>query len=246
MYRNVNAGHVGCSLSAAEILTVVKFSWFQPGDELILSKGHAAAALYSVLAEYGDIHDTDCATFYQEGTLYAAHPPPGKIPGIRFATGSLGHGLSLGSGLALANKLDDDNARIYVVCSDGEMNEGSTWEAVLFAGHHKFANLVCIVDRNQIQGFGRTEDVISLGDLGAKFRQFGWDAVEVPGHDVDALSELYTSEICRSRNKPLAIICNTIKGYGYCELENTVACHYLPMTEEQYSKMVPPPGANGV
>jgi transketolase len=238
MYKTANAGHVGSSLSVAEILSVVKMSWMNPDDDLVLSKGHAAAALYSVLAECGDISEDDCRSFYHDGTFFAAHPPPGKIPGIRFATGSLGHGLGLGAGLAFSNSLLKSNADVYVVCSDGELNEGSTWEAVMFAAQHRLSNLVCLIDWNKIQGFGRTVDVISLGDLSAKFKAFSWDTTTVNGHDVNELEAVGFNLKNKRRERPMAILCNTIKGRGFCELEDTIACHYLPMSDDQFNKML--------
>src|SRR5262249_53076531 len=155
-------------------LTLIKFVAMEKGDELILSKGHAAAALYATLAEFGDLGYSELNTFYQDGTWLSAHPPPKKLPGIPFATGSLGHGLSLASGMALGRKLRNRPGQIFCLTSDGELNEGSTWEAALFASHHQLSNLVWLIDRNGLQGFGRTEQVLRLEPLPEKLKAFGF------------------------------------------------------------------------
>ena len=154
MYKQANAGHVGCSLSVAEIITFVRFGWMNENDEIILSKGHAAAALYSMLAEDGTLSEEDIQTFYKNGTHLAAHPPVNKIRRIPFATGSLGHGLSLAAGLGLAQKLKKKDKKIFCITSDGEINEGSTWEAALFIAHHQLTNVIWLIDRNNLQGYG--------------------------------------------------------------------------------------------
>src|SRR6478609_7381828 len=165
MYKHANAGHIGCSLSSTEMLTFLRFDWMEEGDEFVLSKGHAAALLYSVWAEYGILSEADIESFYKNNTYLAAHPPANKIKGIPFATGSLGHGLSLAAGLGLGLKLRKSNKKVFCITSDGELNEGSIWEAAMFIAHHNLTNVVWMIDRNQIQGFGRTEDVIKLNPL---------------------------------------------------------------------------------
>jgi transketolase len=230
MYKAANAGHVGCSLSCAEILTFVEFGWMKEGDEIILSKGHAAASLYSVLAEAGKIDESEIATFYKNSTYLAAHPPTNKLKGIPFATGSLGHGLSLAAGLGLAATLKKTGKHIFCVTSDGELNEGSTWEAALFIAHHKLTNVVWLVDRNRLQGFGRTEDVLGLDPLDKKIEAFGFDVIQINGHD---FNEFNTAKEKAAKNKkPTAIICNTVKGNNWTTYENKVDSHYLPMKEE--------------
>ncbi len=202
-------------------------------DELILSKGHAAALLYSILAEDGTISAAEIETFYKNGTHLSAHPPVNKIKGIPFATGSLGHGLSIAAGLGLANKLKKNNKKIYCITSDGELNEGSTWEAALFMAHHNLNNVVWFIDRNYIQGFGRTEDTMKLEPLDKKLESFGFNVVMADGHNFESLQSA-TSAL--SQQKPTAIICKTIKGKDL-KLEDTVDCHYLPLTEEDYLKL---------
>jgi len=233
MYKQANAGHVGCSLSCLEMVVFVKFELMTAGDELILSKGHAAALLYSVFAEAGVISEAEIETFYKNGTYLSAHPPVNKIKGIPFATGSLGHGLSIAAGLALANKFKKTSKRIFCITSDGELNEGSTWEAALFIAHHNLKNVVWFIDRNYIQGFGRTEDTMKLEPLDKKLESFGFNVTIADGHDFASLRNAMAPA---NQDKPTAVICKTIKGKDM-KLEDTVDCHYLPLTEEDYIKL---------
>lgn len=233
MYKKANAGHVGCSLSSLEIMVYIKFALMQAGDEIILSKGHAAALLYSVLAEDGTLSQEDIDSFYKNGTYLSAHPPVNKIQGIPFATGSLGHGLSIAAGLGLANKLKQTNKKIFCITSDGELNEGSTWEAALFIAHHNLKNVIWFIDRNYLQGFGRTEDTIKLDPLDKKLESFGFQVIMTEGHNFDLLKEAVSQF---QNEKPLALICKTTKGKDM-KLENTVDCHYLPLTEEDFLKL---------
>ncbi|MFT3910218.1 MAG: transketolase [Ferruginibacter sp.] len=234
MYKAANAGHVGCSLSCLEIITFIKFQLMKGDDELILSKGHAAALLYSVLAEDGVIPEAEIESFYKNGTLLSAHPPVNKIKGIPFATGSLGHGLSIAAGLGLANKLKRTDKKIYCITSNGELNEGSTWEAALFMSHHNLKNVLWFIDRNFIQGFGRTEDTMKLEPLDKKLESFGFEVVTAEGHDFDSLK----NSVAQFHNeKPLAVICNTTKGKDLT-LQDTVDCHYLPLTDSDFQKLI--------
>jgi len=233
MYKNANAGHVGCSLSCLETMVFVKFGLMKKDDELILSKGHAAALLYSVWAEDGIISEEEIDTFYKNGTYLSAHPPVNKIPGIPFATGSLGHGLSIAAGLGLANKIKKTDKKIFCITSDGEINEGSTWEAAMFIAHHNLKNITWFIDRNYIQGFGRTEDTIKLDPLDKKLESFGFQVVIANGHSFDALKRAVSQN---ENTKPLVIICNTKKGKDLA-LEDTVDCHYLPLTEADFEKL---------
>ncbi len=233
MYKQANAGHVGCSLSVAEMLTFVRFGWMKEDDEIILSKGHAAAALYSMLAEDGTLSEEDIKTFYKNGTHLAAHPPVNKIKRIPFATGSLGHGLSLAAGLGLAQKLKKKDKKVFCITSDGEINEGSTWEAALFIAHHKLNNVVWLIDRNKLQGYGRTEDVMGLEPLDKKLEAFGFNVLIADGHDFEALEKAKVES--EKLKVPTAIICNTTKGHGWKTYEDKVDCHYLPMKDDQYS-----------
>lgn len=234
MYKTANAGHVGCSLSCLEIITFIKFHLMKSDDELILSKGHAAALLYSVLAEDGVISEEEIQSFYKDGTILSAHPPVNKIKSIPFATGSLGHGLSIAAGMGLANKFKKKDKKIFCITSDGELNEGSTWEAALFIAHHCLKTVVWFIDRNSIQGFGRTEDTLKLEPLNKKLESFGFEVVIADGHDFDSLK----NSVAQFHNeKPLAVICNTIKGRDL-SLQDTVDCHYLPLTDSDFQKLI--------
>jgi transketolase len=235
MYKAANAGHVGSSLSCAEILTFVRFAWMQGDDRLVVSKGHAAAAVYALLVESGDLPAAELATFYQDGTRLAAHPPPGLCPLSPFATGSLGHGLSLAAGLALGAKMQGKRQKVFCVTSDGELNEGSIWEAALFAAHHELKNLIWLVDRNGLQGFGRTEDVVALEPLSSKLAAFGMTVLDADGHDFRDLERARAQ--LEGAAGPVALVCRTLKGHGIQGLEATVASHYLPMSDEQYAQI---------
>lgn len=232
MYKSANAGHVGCSLSVAEVITFVRFAWMKEDDEIILSKGHAAASLYSVLAEDGTLSEADIQTFYKNDTHLAAHPPVNKVKRIPFATGSLGHGLSLAAGFGISHKLKKNAKTTFCITSDGEINEGSTWEAALFIAHHNLTNVVWLVDRNKLQGYGRTEDVMKLDPLDKKIEAFGFHVIIADGHNFSSL--IQAKEEALKSNKPVAIICNTTKGKGWTTYEDKVDCHYLPMKDDQY------------
>ncbi|HLP53289.1 MAG TPA: transketolase [Chitinophagales bacterium] len=232
MYKAANAGHVGCSLSVAEMITFVRFGWMAGQDEIILSKGHAAAALYSMLAEDGSLTEDDISTFYKNNTYLAAHPPVNKIKRVPFATGSLGHGLSLAAGLGLAQKLKKTDKKVFCLTSDGEINEGTTWEAALFIAHHKLTNVIWLVDRNNLQGYGRTEDVMKLEPLDKKLEAFGFNVVIADGHNFSSFEEAKQKTL--NSKLPTAIICNTTKGKGWKTYEDKVDCHYLPMKDDQY------------
>ncbi len=238
MYKKAQAGHIGSSLSCAEILVFLKFAWMKGDDRLVLSKGHAVAALYSLLHEAGHLSQSQIDSFYEEGTLLSALPPFNAFEAIPFATGSLGYGLSLSAGMALGALLERRGRRFFCVTSDGELDEGSVWEAALFIAHRKMTNVVWVIDRNQLQAIGRTEDVMALEPLDAKLRAFGYHVVVANGHDFTSL--LAAREECLraidARKAPVAIIANTVKGNGVRSMQDTVACHYLPMDDGQYEE----------
>lgn len=238
MYKKADAGHIGSSLSCAEILVFLKFAWMRDDDTFVLSKGHAVAALYSVLAEANLLTAAQIASYYEDGTKLPALPPFNAIPEIPFATGSLGHGLSLSAGMALGARLDGRDQRFFCVTSDGELDEGSVWEAALFIAHRKLANVVWVVDRNHIQAIGRTEDVLGLEPLGAKLRAFGFHVIDVDGHSFESLlaARQECAELWQTRAAPVVIIADTVKGHGISYLQNTVDSHYLPMTDAQYEQ----------
>jgi transketolase len=240
MYKRAHAGHIGSSLSCAEILVFLKFAWMRDDDTFVLSKGHAVAALYSLLAEVGILTEDEIDSFYQEGTRLSAHPPFNTIKQIPFATGSLGHGLSLSAGMALGATLNRHPRRFFCLTSDGELDEGSVWEAALFIAHRKLTSVVWLIDRNRIQATGRTEDVMALEPLDAKLRAFGFHVVVADGHDFGSL--LAARDECtkvlegHGGSAPVAIIANTVKGHGIRSMENTVDSHYLPMDDAQYAQ----------
>lgn len=236
MYYNVNAGHVGSSLSCAEILGVIWFYFKSDNDRFVLSKGHAAAALYATLHVANNISAEEIETFYKNNTVLPAHPPVNKFKDIPFATGSLGHGLSIASGFGYSNKIRNSDHKVFCVTSDGELNEGSTWEAALFIAHNKLNNVLWIIDRNRFQGFGHTEETIMLDPLDKKLEAFGFHVVEINGNSVQEL--MTVNDIFKKSIKPVAVIANTIKGNGWNNKENTLDSHYLPMEDQEYTELL--------
>jgi transketolase len=202
-------------------------------DRFILSKGHGGAGVYAALAECGyfpiEWLDQHCA----KGSKLCGHVSHIGIPGVELSTGSLGHGLSVGAGMAYAAQLDQKAFRVFVLLSDGECDEGSNWEAVLFAAHHKLSNLVAIVDYNKIQGVATVEKTLRLEPFGEKWRAFGWSVREVDGHDHDALSYALNVTPC-IENAPVCIIAHTIKGRGVSFMENSILWHYRSPQGEEF------------
>ena len=235
LYHKANAGHIGCALSCIDIL-IALFDVKSKDERVILSKGHAAAALYVVLNSTGEIDDKTLGTFYQNGTKLSAHPSANSFPNIPFALGSLGHGLPIGCGMATANKLLNNKEHVYVLMSDGETNTGTTWEAAHYAVSRKLNNLIVIIDKNNLQGFGNLTDI--LGDTAAidKWRSIGFDAVQINGHDIGNMIEQINELKASGNNKPKLIIADTVKGKGVEYMENKLEWHYLPMSEELYSQ----------
>ncbi len=238
LYKKANAGHIGSSLSCLDILIYLYFVEMKKKDKFVLSKGHAAAALYTVLAKSGRIPEKLLRTFYADGTLLAAHPPcSGKLKEIVFGTGSLGHGLSLATGFALSAKLLKQKFNVYCLLSDGDCNEGSTWEAALFAAQHNLSNLVIIIDYNKLQAFGYSKEVINLENLAEKFRSFNFSVVEAK--DGNSFSDLEKAflKVKKIRSKqPKVIIAHTIKGKGVSFMEDKLEWHYWPMDAKQYEQ----------
>jgi transketolase len=238
MYKMAHAGHIGSSLSCAEILVLLKYAWMHDEDTFVLSKGHAVAALYALLAETNAVDPRELETFYGEATRFPALPPVNTLAEIPFATGSLGHGLSLCAGMALGSTLNRRERRIFCLTSDGELDEGSTWEAALFIAHRKLTNVVWLIDRNRLQAIGGTEEVLALEPLDAKLDAFGFHVIAADGHDFRSLLQMrdQCTQALASQGRPLAIICNTTKGHGIRHMQDTVASHYLPMDDAQYSQ----------
>ncbi len=204
-------------------------------DRLILSKGHAATALYAALMAKGILSEE---TFWRTGTFQAdlaEQPAPFCAPGVEWATGSLGHGLAAGIGVALASRIQENPVRIMVVLSDGECNEGSTWEAALFAPAHKLTQLMAVVDSNKWQATGRTADIVALHPIREKFEAFGWNAVEIDGHDLGQLTSSMQS-FNRDDERPTAIIANTVKGKGVSFMEDDNNWHYRTPTAEEVQR----------
>jgi transketolase len=235
MHYEARVGHVGGNLSCLEILMVLHHDVLGPTDHFILSKGHAAGALYVTLWSAGLLTDEDLLTFHGENTRLPGHPPVSGIPQIEFPTGSLGHGLSIAAGLALGKRLQGEPGRVYCLTSDGEWNEGSAWEALIFARQQELDNLVVLVDCNGLQGFGRTEDIANIGRLAEKFCSFGFDATDVNGHDPQEILESCSRA---ASGRPCAVIAHTTKGHGVSFMEDRFEWHYLPLSEEQYQQAV--------
>lgn len=246
MVHSAKSGHPGGSLSGADILTVLyqkclnipsdwdKSSDFTNRDRFILSKGHASPLLYSILAEYGLIKEEELVTFRKMGSKLQGHPSKGYVAGIEASTGSLGQGLSLGCGIAMGLKLDKNPANVVVYLGDGELQEGSNWEAFMQAAHRNLDNLIAIIDRNKLQIDGCTENVMSLGNVADKIRSFGWDVVEIDGHDLNQIYEAV--EKGKKSNKPFAIVANTVKGKGVSFMENQASWHGKAPNEEQLAQ----------
>jgi transketolase len=234
MHYEAHAGHLGGGLSAIDILTYLHAVWLRPIDQFILSKGHAASSLYATLHHFGKLSDAELASYYEDGTLLPAHPAPRGVAAIPAATGSLGHGLPIAAGMAHSYRhLRQTDARVACLLSDGECNEGSTWEGALFAAHHRLENLSVLVDADGIQGFGRTEDVLGLEPFAMKWQAFGFDVRECDGHD---FGELHAALSAPSTGRPRCVVARTVKGKGVSFMENTVDWHYWPMSEAQYGE----------
>ena len=242
MVRRSKGGHIGGSMSCMDILVslyyeVMDVSKIQSGapdrDRFILSKGHCAEGLYAVLADRGFFPKEELDTYAAFQTRLAQHPTR-KVPGVELATGALGHGLSAGTGMALALKRDGIPAQVYVMMGDGEQAEGSVWEAAMAAAKYKLSNLTAVVDRNRLQISGCTEDVMPLDDLAQRYRAFGWNAVECNGH---CQAELCRALRIRAQEQPTAVICSTIKGYGSPVMENRADWHHKVPNDEEYTRI---------
>lgn len=238
--KRAHVGHVGSSMAIADIVTLL-YDRLLDGqdpqspdrDRVVLSKGHAALALYAALALKGHITATQLDTYCGDDSLLGVHPEP-ALNGVDFATGSLGQGLSVGAGAALAARIQGSSRRVFVVNSDAECNEGSIWEAVMFAGQHRLANLVSIVDMNAQQAFGYTRDVIDMEPMADKWRAFGWDVHETDGHDVDAMEKVVRRLDFKS-GPPHVLLARTDFGGGVSYMRSQIKWHYLPMTDDDYA-----------
>jgi len=244
MVHRANASHVGTCLSIADILAVLysgilRVNPKQPDwpdrDRFILSKGHGAAVTYAVLAECGFFPKEWLDTYCQDGAKLPGHITSHGIPGVEVSTGSLGHGLSIGCGMALATKRDGRSYRVFVLLSDGECDEGSTWEAVLFAPQHRLDNLIAIVDYNKIQAFGMGKEVLDLEPLADKWRAFNWAVQEIDGHNCSQIEDAFKN-VPFELGKPSCIVAHTVKGKGVSFMENRLEWHYKSPNAEQLAQ----------
>jgi transketolase len=237
-------GHTGGDLSAADILTALYFAVLEVDpalpdaperDRYIQSKGHASGVLYTTLAAAGFIPDSLLDAYMAPGSPLNGHPDRKKVPGVETNTGPLGHGLPVAVGTAIAAKLDRSRRRTFVLCGDGELQEGSNWEAIMAAAHHGLDNLVLIVDRNRLQQGARTEDTNGLDPLDAKLAAFGWSVREIDGNDIPALLEVFDA-VPFSADRPSAVIANTIKGRGVSFMEDRVEWHHKVPTADELER----------
>jgi transketolase len=232
-----HVGHIGSALSIADMLAAVYGEVLPPGpddgperDRFVLSKGHAALALYAALAATGRLAPERVSEYCTDGTAVGVHPEH-DLPGVDFSTGSLGQGLSIGAGAAFAARMQGSTRRAFVLMSDAEGNEGSVWEAAMFAAHHRLGNLVALVDVNGQQALGYTRDVLA-GDLPARWDAFGWDVHVIDGHDVDVIAS--TIRGLPVGGPPHVLLCETTFGKGVSFMESKIEWHYLPLDEERH------------
>ncbi len=244
--RMTSAGgssHIGSILSMADLVAVLYGSVMRvrpqeprwpDRDRFILSKGHAGAGVYAALAERGFFPTAHLAQHYQDGSVFSGHVSHKGVPGVELSTGALGHGLAVASGMALAAKLDGKAHRVFVLMSDGECDEGSVWEAALFAAHHELRQLVAIVDYNKIQSLASVADTIRLEPFADKWRAFGWSVQEVDGHDHDALHLAFSRVPCLT-GRPTVLIAHTTKGKGVSFMQNSVLWHYRTARGDEFA-----------
>lgn len=241
---SAKSGHPGGALSIADILTVLYFNQMNVNPEmpesnlrerLVLSKGHASAALYAVLAERGFINKEDLKTFRKLGSNLQGHPDMEKVPGVDMSTGSLGQGLSIANGMAIASKMDNLGCRVYCILGDGEIEEGQIWEAAMTSNKYKLDNLCVIVDNNNLQIDGTIGEVMSSYPIDSKFKSFGFQVINIDGHDIEEIIKAF--EVAKNvKEKPTCIIAKTTKGKGVSFMENQVGWHGKAPNEEQYKK----------
>jgi transketolase len=237
------SSHVGSVLSMTDLVAVLYGAVLQlrpeeprwPGrDRFILSKGHAGAGIYAALAERGFFSVERLGQHYQDGSIFSGHVSHKGVPGVELSTGALGHGLAVGCGMALATKLNARVHRVFVLMSDGECDEGSVWEAALFAGHHQLDRLVVVIDYNKIQSLASVADTIRLEPFADKWRAFGWAVREVDGHDHEALHAAFGALPLES-GKPSVLIAHTTKGKGVSFMEHSVLWHYRTARGEEFA-----------
>lgn len=241
MVHAAKSGHPGGSLSAADIVTCLYFNEMNVNEEnvesnkrdrFVLSKGHASPLLYSVLAEKGFISEEELLTFRQVNSKLQGHPNMNYVKGVDMSTGSLGQGISCAVGMAMANKLDNSEYRVYALLGDGECEEGQVWEAAMAAAHYKLDNLCAILDYNGLQIDGNITDVMNPAPFGKKFEAFGWHVITIDGHDMEAITSAY-AKAKECKGKPTMIVAKTIKGKGVSYMENNYAWHGVAPSDEE-------------
>lgn len=241
------SGHYGSSFSCAEIFAtlyyhVMKYDPKRPKwkerDRFVMGKGHAAVGLYSILADVGFFPKEKLDTYAEVESAFGDHPDMNKIPGIDFSSGSLGHGISVCVGMALGARLDGIKNRIYCLLGDGETQEGQVWEAAMSAGNYGLGNLVAILDNNKVTVDGHTKELMDIHPIKEKWESFGWNVVEVDGHDVSRLIDVFDHLPDPSSKKPTIIVCDTISGKGVSWMENTFEWHVANLAEEDIKKAV--------
>ncbi len=245
MTKISKGSHIGSILSLADIVAVLYSDILQyrsddpnwsDRDRVILSKGHAGAAIYAALAEVGFFSTEILKTHYADGSILSGHVSSKGVPGVEFSTGSLGHGLPVGAGMAMAAKQDEKTHKVYVIVGDGECDEGAVWEAALFAHQYKLDNLMCIVDHNRMQSLDFCENTLKLEPFADKWEAFGWHVVETDGHDHEDLRKSLSS--WDANGKPTVVIANTVKGKGISFMENNILWHYRSPQGDEYEAAV--------
>lgn len=231
---NAQSGHPGGALSCTDILVAIYFKLINEGDKVILSKGHASAALYAVLAEKGFFEREELKTFRKLGSRLQGHPSLHKIPGVDAPSGSLGQGLSIANGIALSFKLDKKENYVYCILGDGEIEEGQVWEAAMSSCHYKLNNVIAFLDYNKLQIDGSNDEVMKVAPVKEKFESFGWYVQEIDGHNFKEI--ISAVENAKKQDKPIMIIANTIKGKGVSFMENNVSWHGKAPNDEEYKR----------
>lgn len=246
MAYNAKSAHIGGSLSCVELLIALYFSEMkvfpknaanEKRDRFILSKAHDAKALYAVLSRRGFFDEKILLKYEVNNGILPGHSTRHVVPGVEASAGALGHGLSIAAGIAYSGKMDGKSFRVFTLLSDGECDEGSTWEAILFASHHKLSNLTAIIDYNKLQGYGFTKDILDIEPFEEKWKAFGWNTLEINGHNFIEILNAFKK--ARGSSKPSVIIANTIKGFGGVKKYiNTIESQYVPPTEKELIESV--------
>jgi transketolase len=239
--KRAGVGHIGSALSVADIIAALYSGGMDISDpdapnrdRLVLSKGHAALALYAALHQRGWLTREELNTYCEDGSLLGVHPEH-RLRGVDFSTGSLGHGLALGAGAALAARLQGSSRRVFVLLSDGECNEGSIWESAMFAAHQELSNLVVVIDMNGQQALGYTRHVLDLEPMDRRWDAFGWDARVVDGHDVGVMLKAF-DDLDPVTGPPHVLVARTTFGRGVSFMENQIRWHYFPMSDQEYER----------